>query len=51
MMIGMDVHKNSVNVTEVEYDGSVAENYEIETGEVAWNVFTEILIYKTRNCS
>ncbi|MEM3193217.1 MAG: hypothetical protein QW292_14255 [Candidatus Parvarchaeota archaeon] len=40
MLIGMDLHKNSVNVTEVEDDGSVAENYEIENSEVAWNVFT-----------
>ena len=41
MLIGMDVHKNSVNVTEMEEDGSVAENYEIENSEVAWNGFTE----------
>ncbi|MEM3845122.1 MAG: hypothetical protein QXU98_05415 [Candidatus Parvarchaeota archaeon] len=51
MLMGMDLHKNSVNVTEVEEDGSVAENYEIENSEVALNVFTEILIYKTGNCS
>ncbi|MEM3191267.1 MAG: hypothetical protein QW292_04090 [Candidatus Parvarchaeota archaeon] len=51
VLMGMDLHKNSVNVTEVEEDGSVAENYEIENSEVALNVFTEILIYKTGNCS
>ncbi len=37
----MDVHKNSVNVTEMEEDGSVAENYEIENSGVAWNGLTE----------
>lgn len=40
-LIGIDVHKNMVNITEMEDDGSVAENYEIENSEAAWNVFTE----------
>jgi len=30
MLIGMDVHKHMVNITEMEDDGSVKENYEIE---------------------
>jgi transposase len=30
-----------VNITEIEDDGSIAENYEIENSKVVWNVFTE----------
>lgn len=40
MLIGMDVHKHMVNITEME-DGSVKENYEIENSEEAWNTFVE----------
>jgi len=41
MLIGMDVHKHMVNITEMEEDGSVKENYEIENSEEAWNTFVE----------
>lgn len=41
MILGIDVHKNMVNITEMEDDGSVAENYEIENSGDAWNGFTE----------
>ena len=41
MIIGIDVHKRLVNITEMEEDGSVRENYEIENSEEAWNKFTE----------
>jgi len=30
-----------VNITEMEEDGSVKENYEIENSEEAWNTFVE----------
>ena len=30
-----------VNITEMEDDGTVRENYEIENSEEAWNRFTE----------
>ncbi|MGC8562673.1 MAG: IS110 family transposase [Thermoplasmata archaeon] len=41
MIIGLDVHKRLVNITEMEEDGSVRDNYEIENSEEAWNTFTE----------
>ena len=41
MLIGIDVHKRLVNITEMEEDGSVIENYEIENSEEAWNKFVE----------
>ena len=41
MLIGIDVHKRLVNITEMEEDGSVIENYEIENSEESWNAFTE----------
>ena len=41
MLIGLDVHKRLVNITEMEEDGSVRENYEIENSEEAWMRFTE----------
>ena len=41
MLIGLDVHKRLVNITEMEEDGTVRENYEIENSEEAWNRFTE----------
>ena len=41
MLIGIDVHKRLVNITEMEEDGSVRDNYEIENSEEAWNKFTE----------
>ena len=41
MLIGIDVHKRLVNITEMEEDGSVRENYEIENSEEAWIRFTE----------
>ncbi len=40
-IIGIDVHKHLVNITEMEEDGTVRENYEIENSEEAWNRFTE----------
>ena len=41
MLIGMDVHKHMVNITEMEDDGSVKKNYKIENSEEAWNTFVE----------
>jgi len=41
MLIGIDVHKHMVNITEMEDDGSVKDNYEIENREEAWNAFVE----------
>ena len=41
MLIGVDVHKRLVNITEMEEDGAVRENYEIENSEESWNRFTE----------
>ncbi|MGC8618529.1 MAG: IS110 family transposase, partial [Thermoplasmata archaeon] len=41
MLIGLDVHKRLVNITEMNDDGSEGENYEIENSEEAWNRFTE----------
>ena len=41
MLIGIDVHKRLVNITEMEEDGTVRENYEIENSEESWNKFTE----------
>ena len=41
MIISLDVHKRLVNITEMEEDGSVRENYEIGNSEEAWNRFTE----------
>jgi len=41
MLIGMDIQKHMVNITEMEEDGSVKENYVIENSEDAWNTFVE----------
>ena len=41
MIIGIDVHKRLVNITEMEEDGTVRDNYEIENSEESWNAFTE----------
>ena len=41
MLIGIDVHKRLVNITGMEEDGTIRENYEIENSEEAWNAFTE----------
>ena len=41
MIIGLDVHKRLVNITELEEDGSGRENYEIENSEESWDRFTE----------
>ncbi len=41
MLIGIDVHKRLVNITEMEEDGTVRENYEIDNSEESWNRFTE----------
>ena len=41
MLIGVDVHKRLVNITEMEEDGAVRENYEIDNSEESWNRFTE----------
>ena len=41
MIIGIDVHKRLVNITEMDGDGSVRENYEIENNEEAWKAFVE----------
>ena len=37
----IDVHKRLVNITEMDGDGSVRENYEIENNEEAWKAFVE----------
>ena len=41
MLIGIDVHKRLVNITEMEEDGTARDNYEIENSEESWNAFTE----------
>ena len=41
MLIGLDVHKRLVNITEMEEDGTIRENYEIENSEESWNALTE----------
>ena len=41
MLIGIDVHKRLVNITEMEEDGTIRENYEIENSEESWNKFVE----------
>lgn len=37
--IGMDVHKRTVYITEMEEDGIVCQQYEIENNKDAWDAF------------
>ena len=37
--MGLDVHKNSVYITEMDNDGNIMDQYEIENNEDAWNSF------------
>ena len=39
MIIGLDVHKDSVYVTVMERDGKITEQYEMENSEESWNRF------------
>ena len=41
ILIGMDVHKRSVYITEMEENGNVKEQYEIVNNESAWTEFME----------
>ena len=41
ILIGMDVHKRSVYITEMEDNGEVKEQYEILNDESAWEEFRE----------
>ena len=41
ILIGMDVHKRSVYITEMEENGDVLEQYEIKNDEISWNEFRE----------
>ena len=39
--IGLDVHKRSVYITEMENDGTIGEQYEIANNEESWNAFRD----------
>jgi hypothetical protein len=39
MIIGLDVHKDSVYVKRMEKDGKIKEQYEMENSEESWNRF------------
>lgn len=39
--IGLDVHKRSVYITEIENDGTVKEQYQVENSMQSWNAFRE----------
>ncbi len=41
ILIGMDVHKRSVYITEMEENRDVKEQYEIVNNESAWTEFME----------
>lgn len=41
VIIGIDVHKSMVNITEMEEDGEVKRNYEMDNTEESWNRFSE----------
>ena len=46
ILIGMDVHKRSVYITEMEENGEVKEQYEILNDESAWTEFRERYLSK-----
>ena len=39
MIIGLDVHKDSVYVTVMDKDGKIKEQNEMENSEESWNRF------------
>ena len=39
ILIGMDVHKRSVYITEMENDGNVKEQYEMDNSSASWDQF------------
>ncbi|MGC8664003.1 MAG: IS110 family transposase [Thermoplasmata archaeon] len=39
MIIGLDVHKDLVYVTQMEEDGKIIEQYEMENREESWSRF------------
>jgi transposase len=39
--LGLDIHKSSVFVTEMEENGNVKEQYKFDNSEQAWNTFKE----------
>ncbi|WMT49122.1 MAG: hypothetical protein RE472_08635 [Thermoplasmatales archaeon] len=41
LLIGMDVHKRSVYITELEENGNVKEQYEIVNNESTWTEFKD----------
>jgi hypothetical protein len=41
ILIGMDVHKRTVYITEMEENGDVKEQYEIVNNESSWTEFME----------
>ncbi len=50
--MGIDVHKRLVNITGMEEDGTVRENYETEKSKEAWDTFVErCTSKKTRDSS
>ena len=46
ILIGMDVHKRSVYITEMEDNGNVNEQYEIKNDESSWIDFRERYLSK-----
>ena len=46
ILIGMDVHKRSVYITEMEDNGNVNEQYEIKNDEPSWIDFRERYLSK-----
>ena len=41
IIIGLDVHKHSIYVTELKEDGNINEQYEIVNSEDCWNEFKD----------
>ena len=41
IIIGLDVHKHSIYVTELKEDGNIKEQYEIVNSEECWNEFKD----------
>ena len=41
ILIGLDVHKHSIYVTELKEDGNINEQYEMANSEECWNEFKD----------
>ncbi len=41
IIIGLDVHKRSIYVTELKEDGNINEQYEMANSEDCWNEFRD----------